>query len=252
MHKKAKKMQNLKTQKNSKTASLAALSAVAFFANLLLPGLTLGQTDMSIDVTRTPYLSFLSIPESFSFGSIPASISDTNVFSDDNGPLSAAHTIVVHDTRGSGGFTLQAVASGPFVASGAPSNTIPAANLRMVTSGTLSIVYDAIQNNGIYYLSGFVGTPDNASVQTVLAPLRATSTNFGTVTPFDEVEASPINNRLDTTVTLMDGCLTETEGRFGYMATGVSDTLLIPKYQQPGEYATTVTYTLTDNTPTSC
>lgn len=252
MHKKAKKMQNLKTQKNSKTVSLAALSAVAFFANLLLPGLTLGQTDMSIDVTRTPYLSFLSIPESFSFGSIPASISDTNVFSDDNGPLSAAHTIVVHDTRGSGGFTLQAVASGPFVASGAPSNTIPAANLRMVTSGTLSIVYDAIQNNGIYYLSGFVGTPDNASVQTVLAPLRATSTNFGTVTPFDEVEASPINNRLDTTVTLMDGCLTETEGRFGYMATGVSDTLLIPKYQQPGEYATTVTYTLTDNTPTSC
>lgn len=252
MHKKAKKMQNLKTQKNSKAVSLAALSAVAFFTNLLLPGLTLGQTDMSIDVTRTPFLSFLTIPESFSFGSVPASITDTHVFSDDNGPIAATHVIVVHDTRASGGFTLQAATSGPFVATGAPTNTIPAANLRMVTSGSLSVLYDAIQNNGIYYLSGFVGTPDNASVQNILAPLGATSTDFGTVTPFDEVEASPINNHLDTTVTLMDGCLTEDEGRVGYMATGVSDTLLIPKYQQPGVYTTVVTYTLTDNTPTSC
>lgn len=252
MHKKEKKMQNLKNPKNNKAISFATLSVLALFANLFLPAISLGQTDISIDVTRTPYLSFNSIPESYSFGAVPTSIADTNIFSDSNGPLPANQVLIVRDTRGSGGFTLQATTSGPFTAEGAPTNTIPATNLRMVTSTSLVLIFDAFQNNGVIYLSGYAGTPDNTSTQTVIAPLNATSNQFGTVAPFDEVETSPMNNHMDTALTLMDGCLTASEGRVGYMAFGTSEVLLVPKYQQPGSYSTTITYTLSDNTPGSC
>lgn len=252
MQKKAKKMQNLKNLKKSRAAYFSALSTLAFFANLFLPSLTFGQTDISIDVTRTPFLSFLALPESFSFGSVTSSITDTHLFSDSDGGLPMAQVLMVRDTRGSGGFSLQAVASGPFVASGAPSNTIPATNLRMVTSTSLGVALDASAFNGVGYLSGFIGTPDNTTVQNIVAPLNATSNAFGTVTPFDEVENLPADNNLDTPVVLMDGCLTAAEGRVGTMFFGTSETLLVPKYQQPGSYTTTITYTLTDNTPASC
>jgi len=245
------KKQSRHQVKNKRALSLFALSSISLLANLLLPELSFGQTDIQIDVTRTSYLSFASIPPSLNFGSYLTSGTDNNVFSNNNGSVGNS-LLEVHDTRGSGGFVVQAQAAGPFTATGSPFDTISDSNLRMVTSTSIGLALDALIANNVFYLSGYVGTPDAPSTHTIQAPLNSTSTNFGTLEPFDEVENLPINNHLDTALTVLDGCLTASEGRVGYMGVGVAYTLKIPKFQPPGAYSTIVTYTITDDTPTSC
>jgi hypothetical protein len=231
---------------NKKTLTLLTqISLSAFLLNFFLPGLSFGQgsapASSTVTITRVPYLSFEYIPSSFSFGAVTATGADQNVFNNADGLLPIAGNLLqVRDTRNSGGFLVQAQATD--FTSG--TDTINASNLRIISTTQFSTTFDGTEVNDVYYVTGYDGTPNAAATQTVTAPINAATTNFG--------QAVTFSNALDSAVDILSGCLTGAEGRIGAMAVGLTDNLTVPAYTPPGNYNSTITYTVTDYTEVSC
>jgi hypothetical protein len=244
----------------AKTQFLPAFGTIAAVIIFILPALAFGQTfGSTIVVTRTPFLSLVAVPASFTFNNIPgspdvqvsASMQGQDVFSNLNGNLPAAtSTIAVRDTRNSGGYSLQVQATN-FVSIQNSANIIDTSNLRAVTATEMTATPDAQLVNGVYYLTGYAGIPDAAATETVRAPLTATSTDFSSLGTYDDV-GSRAHNAFDAPIDLLSACLPPAQGRVGTMATGIAYTLHIHKYTPPGEYYATITYTLIDDTQDPC
>lgn len=233
----------------AKTIRLASLfSLAALLGNLFLPGTAFGQTagstGSSIDVTRTPYLSFNQTPVSFSFPPTATSGVARHVFSNSDGNLDcAASCLIVEDTRNSGGFVIQAQAT-DFVSG---NTTISASNLRVISTAAVNATISGFINNNVYY-----ATENNAPNLTIKAPVNATGIGFGHPETFDQVQNIPQNNTLNTPVDILSGCLPATTGRDYSIAVGLAFDLLIPAYAIPGIYNSTITYTIIDYTQDSC
>jgi hypothetical protein len=251
----------MKTSKNAESGfkfalPLAAIAAILAAGALALatlwPGLTLGQDSgsagSSITVERTPYLSFIEIPDSFSFSTTATGGNAHHVFNTPDGAISTGKFLAVSDTRNSGGFVVQTQSTD--FTSGA--NSISAANLRVVSTSSLAYSPGSIVVGDIHYYTGFSGTPNLAETQTVKAPVNASGTNFSQAATFDEVQNRPENNTLNTPVDIMSGCLTAGQGRIGTMGVGMAFDLLIPPYAFPGTYNSTITYTIIDYTEDPC
>ena len=236
---------NLKMNKKNKyilpvllvAASLASMALVS-----TVDAQVSGSAGSSIAVTRTPYLSIDAIPDSFAFPAVSARSTERDVFNSPDGALSEGMIIQVTDARNSGGYILQAQAS-DFTGGG---NITPASSLRVVSTASFDTPVDSAISNNVHYLNPFTGP------QTVVAPVNAASTNFGQAVVFDEVQNIPKNNSLNTPVDILKSCLPANEGRVGAMAVGLAFALKIPPYTVPGEYNSTITYTITDYTEDSC
>ncbi|HMR00778.1 MAG TPA: hypothetical protein PKA32_00120 [Candidatus Gracilibacteria bacterium] len=214
---------------------LIFFASIFFLATSIMSGMALAATS-TITVTSSPYLSFVTIPESFSMANIVVPTSDLELTSDSNGVLPPNRWLTIQDNRGCGGLNLQLQANDftPI------STEITTSNLRVVTSA--STFYDGPTINNITYNSGFVGD------QTATAPLNAGTINFSNPTTFTSLG----NNSLDVPRDLIDGTLTAPTGRQGQMHFGLSFYLFVPKYTSPGNYYTKLTYTLSDDTSGSC
>lgn len=230
----------------------ATIGLVLFITALTLVNLlyasSAGAAGSTITISSNPYLSFLDIPESITMGAPPFTVPVTNqsLVSDANGPLPLSRSLTVQDTREAGGFILQ-LDTAEFLP--APATDLRN-NLKMVTSGVSDLYSGETPVNGIVYLpsdgeTAFIGS------QTVSAPLNSATTNFSDPATFTAVSG----NTLNTTVDIMDGCLT-TGGRKGKMNVHVSYNMTLPKYTVPpasgDQYYSTLTYTLSDHTPASC
>ncbi len=230
------------------------LTAAILIASFAAAAVTFAQDVPSgIVVTRTPYLSLTSVPISINFGQYEPSGAGTNLFSNTNGDLPGdTNLIAVRDTRNSGGFVIQAQAS-DFTTTG--TETFDAENLRVATSGLVAAgtvpAYELLQDN-IFYLDGYLGTPSDGATQNITTSVAALNSNFGLVATFDEIEARPMDNSLDTPVSIMSACLPATSGRVGTVATGMAFNLTIPQYTASGDYFATITYTLMDYTEDPC
>ncbi len=228
---------------------------LALTLNLLFAGVVFGQNQVSdqsnVNVDRTGNLSFFAIPANFNFGAMAIPNQRTAAFSD-AGPSSFANLpvskkLTVEDTRGAGGFTVTLSADGNFSDGGSNtipvSNTAPNDNLRVVTTTNLNnsdnVPFPGA-SNGVIYESGFTGD------QTVNAQINASGTLWGQTNTFTSVT----NNVLDTStpVNVLEGTLSSTQGRIGHMTVGVTSMLYIPQFQAPGQYITTLTWTLADST----
>ena len=218
----------------------------------LLPGLAFGQgsgnAGSSITVGRTSYLSFVEIPDSFAFSATTTSGASHHVFNTPDGPMGEGKFLAVSDTRNSGGFVVQAQTTN-FTSGG---NTINASALRTVSTSSLSYPPGSTVVGNVHYYTGYAGTPDNPTTQTVAAPVNAISTNFGQAATFDEVQSRPENNALNAPVDILSGCLPATQGRIGTMGVGLTFDLLVPAYAVPGIYNSTITYTIIDYTEDPC
>ncbi len=215
--------------------------------NLIYASSTLA-AESTITVTSTPFLAFTDIPDSFALGTFPYTIpvTDTHYFSDPSGTLPSSRSLTVQDTRENGGFILQLSAE-----EFQPTPPVDFRNnLKIVSSGASDLYGDLTPVNGIIYLpaddeTSFIGD------QTVSAPLDSGSIDFDDSATFNSVS----DNTLNTTVDLMDGCLTS-GGRKGQMNVHLAFDALIPKYTLPpssgDQYYTTLVYTLSDYTPASC
>ncbi len=215
--------------------------------NLIYASSTLA-AESTITVTSTPFLAFTDIPDSFVLGTFPYTIpvTDTYYFSDSSGVLPSSRSLTVQDTRENGGFILQLSAE-----EFQPSPPIDFRDdLKIVSTGASDLYGDLTPVNGIIYLpadgeTSFIGD------QTVSAPIDSPNINFDDSATFDSVSG----NTLNTTVDLMDGCLTS-GGRKGKMNVHLAFDALIPKYTVPpssgDQYYTTLVYTLSDYTPASC
>jgi len=222
-------------------------TVVALGINLLFSSMVLGESDQStVSVNRSGNLSFSAIPNSFDFGTIAVPNVKTPSFSDptvNGGNLPISKRLTVEDTRGEGGFTVTLSANNNFSDGGSNtiviSNTAPNDNLRVVTSPTLTGV-SGTTTNGIIYETNFTGP------QTVNALINTNNNYFGTSNTFTDVT----NNALDTSVpvVVLDGTLASTNGRIGFMTTGVAAMLDIPAFQAAGQYTSTLTWTLSDST----
>jgi hypothetical protein len=237
----------LMPKKNRKIFAATLAFVCALF--LLICPAALAQTPTAtVVITRTPYLTLVDIPASFSFGSLSVSKDAHDLFSNANGQLPAeTNTISVQDTRNEGGFTLQAQA-GVFVSAQNPTDTISSSNLRIVSSSELDAAPGGDLLGNVYYLTGYAGSPTTGETENIATSVSATGTAFGDVATFDAVSG----NSLDGPVEIFSGCLSGSQGRVGTMATGFAFTLHIPAYTPAGEYSTTVTYTIIDNTSSSC
>ncbi len=137
-----------------------------------------------------------------------------------------------------------------------PSEFLPAPatdfinNMRIVTTGVSELYSGETPVGGVVYLpadgeTAFIGG------QSVSAPLNSATTNFSDQATFTAVSG----NVLNTTVDVLDGCLTS-GGRKGKMNVHTAYSLVVPKYTVPpatgDQYYSTLTYTLSDNTPVSC
>lgn len=226
----------------------AAIGLSTLVLNLFSASTVFGQapTGLDINITRTSYLSFINIPASFSFPSIPVPLVDTQLFSDANGYLNPiSRALEIQDTRDSGGITVQAQATN-LVSTTNPADVIPATKLRIVSTSSLGTMNSSIVNN-VHYMAGFLGTPNAPTVETILAPINAATTNFADVATFTAVGAT-----LDTPVNILSGCLPAAQGRNGVFGVGLSYNLTVPGYTVPATYTATVTYTVTDNTQITC
>jgi hypothetical protein len=201
-----------------------------------------GVTGSSIDVTRTPYLAIDTVPAAFGFPPIGARSSARVVFSDGEGPLSASRILRVTDARGSGGFTIQAQASGFMNGS----DIIPASALRVVSTPSFDFSADSVVAGNVLYVNPFTGP------KTIIAPLSADGTAFGQAGTFDAVQDRTTGNTMEKPVDILKGCLPLGEGRTGSVAVGLAFALEIPPYAVPGDYSSTITYTITDHTETPC
>lgn len=232
---------------NWKTKQAIALTSTILSFLLLIPAFVLA-AESTITVTSTPFLAFTDIPDSFALGTFPYTVpvTDTHYFSDSSGVLPPSRSLTVQDTRENGGFILQMDAE-----AFQPSPPIDFRdNLKIVSSGFSDLYGDLTPVNGIIYLpadgeTGFIGD------QTVSAPVNSVTIDFDDPTAYTAVSG----NTLNTTVDLMDGCLTS-GGRKGKMNVHLAFDALIPKYTVPpssgDQYYTTLVYTLSDYTPVSC
>lgn len=232
------------------TATL--LAAVMLAGTLILPGVSsaqdAGNAGSSINVERFPYLSFVEIPGSFAFTATPAGSSLHHVFNTPDGLMAEGKALAVNDTRNSGGFVVQAQTT-DFISG---TNTISGSNLRVVSTSAFAYDPGGTVTNNVFYYTGYAGTPDVAATQTITAPVNSASTNFSQVATFDEVQARPQDNSLDTPVDIMSGCLPPNQGRIGTMGLGLAFNLLVPPYAVPGIYNSTITYTIIDYTEDIC
>ena len=221
-----------KTQK--KQLVLSALCAGSLLSTLIASSAFAATS--TIIVTSSPYLAFVSIPDSMSIGSFSVPTSDMELTSDSNGTLPPSRWLTIQDNRGCGGLNLQLQAN-----NFTPVSTdVTTDNLRVVTSA--STFYDGPVVNNIKYNSAFVGD------QTATAPLNAGTINFSDPVTFTSLG----NNSLDVARDLIDGPLTSPTGREGQMHIGVSFYLFVPKYTSAGDYYSTLTYTLSDDTSGVC
>ena len=233
----------------AKTIRLASLfSLAALLGNLFLPGTAFGQvagsTGSSIDVTRTPYLSFNQTPVSFSFPPTATSGVARHVFNSTDGNLDCAEScLIVEDTRNSGGFVIQAQAT-DFISD---KSTINASNLRLVSTAAVNTTIGGFTHDNVFY-----ATENSAPNLTISAPVNATGTGFGHPEIFDQVQNRPQNNTLNAPVDILSGCLPATTGRDYSVAIGLAFDLLVPAYALPGIYNSTITYTIIDYTQDSC
>lgn len=233
------------TEKRSKLRSFTALTSL-FLLSTLLP-LTASAITSTIQVTSSPFLSFVDTVDSFRI------TTNAPVFSADmeyTGDLSAQDLpperyITIQDTRGSGGFNLQIQASEFQPAQTSPNPSLNN-NFRIITS--TNDAFAGTEENGIKYAGDGI---DPYTGQTgIIAPLNTISTNFADPTLFT---SSPFDGGInilttDTPIDIMQGTLSAANGRNGLIHLSVSFYLLIPKFQAPGEYYSTLTYTLTDAT----
>lgn len=190
----------------------------------------------TISVTSTPFLSFTDVPDPFSMGSLTVPTADMELTSDGDGNLPATRHLTIQDTRGCGGLKLQ-LQAGAF----APASTqVTAANLKVVTSTSDQLSEPVVGN--VEYITGFTGD------QTITAPLNTASTTFSDPNVYTAVA----NNSLDVARDLLQGNLSAPAGRTGEMHVSISFYLLVPKLTLPSDYATTLTFTLSDDTTGVC
>ncbi len=213
-----------------------------FFSNLIMSGIALGQQSSSIQVTRSPYLYFTSIPSTIQWETMETSYVDSYVFSDPGASnlSSTTRLLKIHDARNCGGFTLQASMNEGLTASGNPV-PIPKSNIWIVSSTRFSPSFIAVVRNNIVYF-------DVTGQEGVIAPVATPSTDFGNQATFTEING----NTLDNVVDIMQGALTSPQGRRGDMAVGLSFMAKIPPYTKSGAYEGVITYTLSDATTGSC
>ncbi len=234
---------------SKKLKFINVISLLALGSNLLLPKMVLGQQGSNIDISRTPYLSFVDLPESFAFNNISVPINDTGIVSDATINLSTPGAVLppervisISDTRASGGFNLQVTATD---FSGG-SSSIPNSGFRLVSSSAITLGVGDTVNNNVVYMNGFSGQ------QGLIAPLAVSATaDFSDTTTFTS-GAYAATNTLDGTVDLLQGCLTEAQGRNGEVGLGISYYLEVPKLTPPEDYNSTLTYTITDTTENPC
>lgn len=220
--------------------SLLVFSLLCAFVALVFEVQYARGVNSTIEISRTPYLFFADVPNSFSFNPVTTAVTDTELTSDSDGVLGDERLLTVEDTRGCGGLLLQLEASTFTPAAGASLNN----NFRVVTSSQSGDVGTEV--NGIKYLSGFEGD------QSGIAPLNVATVNFSdaelfTAAPFDDGR-----NILNQPVDLIQGDLDSNSGRIGQMQLGLSFYVNITKYFNPGTYTSTLTFTLTDSTQGNC
>lgn len=220
-------------------------------------GRTQAGSGSTIQITRTPFLSFERIPDSFGFPSASASSLVQQVYSNSyQTTLSPERALIVSDTRNSGGFNLQLSSSGnllPVGGGGTPN--IPASGLRVISSTEINPIPadpPPTINDGIIYLTGFSGD------QNIVAPVDVAfnetegCNSFGDLATFINDNCRTVtpasNNMLDNPVDLMQGCLASSAGRSGLIQIGLAYNLAIPRYTPPNTYYTTLTFTLSDAT----
>lgn len=226
------------------------------------PDQTRGGAGSTIEVSRTPFLSFVRIPDSFALSDQNTAIAPVQVYSDPGQTtLSASRALIISDNRNMGGLSLQASVNGNFIIAGEGENpNIPASGFRIVTTANITPIPETTTPdiiNGIIYLEEYDGLPNAAAAKNIIAPLNIAFNetegcdNFGSLFTFTKsacrtTEGS--SNSLNNTVDLMQGCLPSTGGRIGKMQIGVAYNLAIPAYTPPGTYSNTMTFTLTDST----
>jgi len=236
---------------------------LALTLTFLLPSLTLGATS-SITITRQPFIFFSNVPDSVllpdpndpgdTTTTVPiidtAVLSNPTVTGDDQTGdeyLPSNKWLTIQDNRACGGFNLQATAES-FTSNG---DTIPNTGFYIASTNTIPAFEVGNRINGILYESSFIGDQNITAPQDVASPPDTGTADFSTTTTFTGLTG----NTLDGTVDLMLGPINvtapvdpATEGRDGKMAIGVSYYINLPKYQNPGEYKSKVTYTITDAT----
>jgi hypothetical protein len=231
---------------HNKIRVFTLVSAITLLAAFLLPGTGFGQQASNIAITRTPYLSFYMLPDSFAFSSLTVPVVNTPVFSDPTIDLSVpaselpiTRTLLVTDTRAKGGFNLQATATN-FTGGTVPINN---SSFRIVstTSTNMSAGHSDVDN--VIYINDFTGEHG------ITAPLDAgAAAHFGHADTFTSVPDNTLNNSVD----ILLGCVLPGPdpgpylGRNGTVGLGLSYDLIIPKFQPPADYTSTVTYTITD------
>jgi Tol biopolymer transport system component len=200
------------------------------------------QTFCASQTIAASILSFISIPDSFSFPGINTSNVAQNAYNNgtslqpDSGDM-----LGVQDTRNSGGFEVQVQAAGNFSSGTA---TIPLSGLYLATNihspasaqpaGTDESAPCPATNCGIIYQS-------QITERGILAPADSKGESLGEPSTFTaNFGAGP--------VVIMDGGLSSATGRNGDMYQYVNYRLTIPGFQPEGNYAVILTYTLLDDT----
>ena len=239
-----------------------AILPATVFSQGAEPDQTQGGAGSTIQVDRTPFLSFIKIPASFALADQNTATTAAQVFSDPvQTTLPASRALIVSDNRNSGGFNLQASSNGNFVIAGqGETPNIPSVGLRIVTTTNISPIPGAPTPDiidGIIYLGGYSGLPVGSATKNVIAPLNIAFNepegcdNFGSYNTFIKSACRTVqggSNALNNTVDLMQGCLPSTGGRTGKMQVGVAYNLAVPAYTPPGTYSNTITFTLSDST----
>lgn len=185
-------------------------------------------------------LSFINIPDTFTFTSISLSGSVQSLFNNTT-PVGAndpalEDELTVEDTRNAGGFEVQVDINAAFSDG---TNTIAKTNLFTVTSLEET---DPGNVNNLTYESGFAGD------QNVSVPLYVDvdSTSIDVVATYTGL--APDSQFGSGAIVLLDGPLVAASGRDGQMSTFVNFYLSIPALQPAGEYDANLTYTLLDDT----
>ncbi len=259
-------MKNKKTKDNSQ--KIFFVTATFFLLNLLLvPMVTTGQSGgeteetqgglgSTIEVTRTPFLSYNRIPSSLYFADKATSTQESHVYSNTQSSLAENNAIIVSDTRNAGGFRLQASVSGDLILQTQQlTPNIPAAGLRVVTSTEITPIPSnpapVATEAGVIYLNGFTGERGIVTPVGISLDVPETCPDFGhhgTFTDTDCRTTPGSGNSLNSTVDLMLGCLPSDEGRAGKVQTGIAYELTVPRYTPAGTYGTTLTFTISDYT----
>lgn len=219
-----------------------------------------GQQEIS-----TASLSFTNIPDSFIFPPITASPITQNVFNNgvSNPPTISGEDndlLTVLDTRGDpldgglgGGFTVQVNNSTTFTDG---VNVIPMSNLYTVTATDDTSVAGTVALNGVMYQD--VATIPSGT-RNITAPVDAG--NIGTTLTLADLETTSTYTNIfpglpnpgsrfgSGDITLMDGTLPATEGRYGSMHQFINYYLTLPPINQiSGNYTVILTFTLFDST----